>query len=319
MRTKISHGYSHAERHLEHRAFTLVELLVVIGIIALLVGILLPVLGGAQRNAQAAKCLSNLRQCFQALQIYTIDNKGFIIPVRAGGGALGSDEPSSSATQLGIPYSINGFSYGASSNIPDVQTVDAAWWMNFLAPSLSKQSKGGAGDLSLHGAALARTSCFWCPSWQGLIETRAAWVQFGEFNHEYTGYSMNYMLSFTSSNPTPLQPTRFPPSNEWANAGLNTSPSTNGPNDTLGKWWRITQIKQPAERCFLADCYFLFLKASTGLTPAQSIPGQQSLPNGASFTATPVSGQTTFDFYRHGSYPGQNPNPATGFFSPSGG
>jgi prepilin-type N-terminal cleavage/methylation domain-containing protein/prepilin-type processing-associated H-X9-DG protein len=52
------------------RGFTLVELLVVIGVIALLVGILLPVLGRARESANRAVCLSNLRQTHQALLLY---------------------------------------------------------------------------------------------------------------------------------------------------------------------------------------------------------------------------------------------------------
>lgn len=60
------------------RAFTLVELLSVIVIIAILAGLILPLLGRFRAQANAGKCMSNLRQMGVAFRLYAADNRGFL-------------------------------------------------------------------------------------------------------------------------------------------------------------------------------------------------------------------------------------------------
>src|SRR3954469_1683585 len=96
----------------KNRGFTLVELLVVIGIIALLISILLPALSSARRNASTVKCLSNLRQIGLAYQMYAADFRGAIPVVR--------------------------------QDLPDDGTTikDNKYWMTYVGPYISKAKFG---------------------------------------------------------------------------------------------------------------------------------------------------------------------------------
>src|SRR5215218_8506069 len=71
------------------RGFTLVELLVVIGIIAVLVGILLPTLNRAREAGYRTQCLSNLRSVYTLMKIYEVNYKG-AVPMGVGAAASGS-------------------------------------------------------------------------------------------------------------------------------------------------------------------------------------------------------------------------------------
>lgn len=81
-------------RRRPERAFTLVELLVVIGIIAVLISILLPALSAARNSAQSIKCLANLRSLGQSMVIFSDRH----------GGRLPGNGLRKTPSQAGVPW-----------------------------------------------------------------------------------------------------------------------------------------------------------------------------------------------------------------------
>lgn len=126
----------------KRRAFTLVELLVVIGIIALLISVLLPALGKARESASKVKCASNQRQVGIAYQQYALDNKNYV-PWRAVQGPTGRD-----GVARWVPYATFG---------PDSGYVDAT--QASVGVALLLKPPMGVGR-----AYLQSNDVFFCPS-----------------------------------------------------------------------------------------------------------------------------------------------------------
>src|SRR5580704_16279096 len=82
-------------------AFTLVELLVVVGIIALLIAILLPALNKARETSNRVKCGSNLRQIGQAIIMYSNENGGAYPRTKFSQGGGGNGWPNALTGQVG--------------------------------------------------------------------------------------------------------------------------------------------------------------------------------------------------------------------------
>jgi prepilin-type processing-associated H-X9-DG protein len=133
----------------ERVGFTLVELLVVIGIIALLVGVLLPALNKARAAAQTVQCASNLRQWGIGLQMYVDQNQG-LLPFK---GCKGDDQA--------------GDLIGPANGAP-LGVAEPSIWYNALPPLTG--TKGyfqlmlDAQNLHIPLPALGSNSLYICPS-----------------------------------------------------------------------------------------------------------------------------------------------------------
>lgn len=108
----------------KYSGFTLIELLVVVSVLALLISILLPALGGARRAAQRTQSLSNIRQISMASFAFATDDKDNRLPPRVAGsqwhwlGKVGTLRPLEPRFRP-----INEYLLG-SSNIPDTAKIE---------------------------------------------------------------------------------------------------------------------------------------------------------------------------------------------------
>lgn len=117
-----------------HAGFTLIELLVVISIIALLIGVLLPVLGSAREAGRTSVCLSNNRQMAIATANYAFDHTSAFDAAQGSITAVSSWQPVVPTTRFSLEVGLSlaailpsvGFSHGGNSGQTEVE--QGAWF-----------------------------------------------------------------------------------------------------------------------------------------------------------------------------------------------
>jgi prepilin-type N-terminal cleavage/methylation domain-containing protein len=148
-------------RSAQAHAFTLVELLVVIGIITVLIALLLPTLGAARRQAQTVRDLTALRTLMSGFQAYAGENRGKVLPGYWHQGQA-TDDRGADVTFPGnarypwrlMPYLSKVVRGGILSGEQEVllgnrDTADAAAWTYEVSvfPSFGMNVRGVGGDL----------------------------------------------------------------------------------------------------------------------------------------------------------------------------
>jgi prepilin-type N-terminal cleavage/methylation domain-containing protein/prepilin-type processing-associated H-X9-DG protein len=282
--TSCSHGAGPFNARFPRRApagFTLVELLVVIGIIALLISILLPALQQARKQAMSAKCLSNLRQIGQALALYANENGGFW-PVAEHIGSTGSGAGNA---KWPVPAARN--DPWARFLIKYMSKRHEDWRLAVLANGNVDQTVGNSGPTP--GTSGFTDTAIYCPTFLQdsfpPIGTTGTFDQPGTVGKQ-TGYGMQHI---------PLSSSSFPPFG-------TTDGAYNTMRDAGYGLWAYIRVAYPgqyfkasvwgkngAERIVIADSksYLLSVSPWPGYEPAQ-IP--------MFFNA----GHAAFDRFRHG-------------------
>jgi prepilin-type N-terminal cleavage/methylation domain-containing protein len=126
--------------------FTLVELLVVIGIIALLISILLPALSHARKSAVTLKCASALREIGHAYEMYASDNRGWWPPVKLAP-AQNASYSIDNTTYVAGTGGQTTVTHPAGGNASIITLTFPCYWYNFISKYVTRYQIG-TGDVA---------------------------------------------------------------------------------------------------------------------------------------------------------------------------
>jgi prepilin-type processing-associated H-X9-DG protein/prepilin-type N-terminal cleavage/methylation domain-containing protein len=209
--------------------FTLVELLVVIGIIALLISILLPALNRARETAKLVQCMSNARQLATAAMLHAHDHEG-MVPPSTDHWLVWADHDRS---RTRFQYRDDGF-------LKD--------WASALLPYLGR----GAGGDNFQEAPQDQAKIFRCPSDQWLNEEPPGYRLYINVTHLYQEVSYGINADIASfSNPAGIGHFTY---DHWL--GVYKSPFPYGGGGDYGAplHGRLSSVHRPSETLLFADC-----------------------------------------------------------------
>jgi len=276
-------------------AFTLVELLVVIGIIAVLIAILLPALNAARRQSRLIACASNMRQIAEAAIMYCGDNHGYLPPRFDAGyspiGTLGNEQPYYLGTLNDTTTGTVAISNG--SNIGEL--IVLGYLGTRIAPAQFYGTNSGTGQPYYYNTTIAPIR--FDPALDA--GSTASVIQ----NVTATGWTMGYASDYA-----------FNP--HWAFVATSLvgqkwgSGATIGADDQVSQYNRISQYSQ--YRALVAD--LIFAPATSPHLSADGLSGKFNLAysdghvvtasDSNLFTGT-TAGGARWPYYNNGAYASQ--------------
>jgi len=282
------------------RGFTLVELLVVIGIIAVLIAILLPALQAARKQADRVKCLSALRQIGNAYFMYAHENKGFW-PMAQHQWTAGVNDPPGNGAPTARDKRWH--DYIGKYLISPTAVVDTATGTEYsdnqvnyngTAGGITTEREFGTRWDPVHiGTFKYRNSVLWgCPTWRKFTDGSSA-----IFAGAWNGYAQNFYPSAPDDekgNALAGAPAPFWTRRAQRNALADTMPTASGAR--AGRHFKQVQWTKPAERCLVLDSNATVLGMTFALITSWTFVPDTTTP----FLDRPHAVNFSIDFNRHG-------------------